>query len=187
MEFEITEETIGSEATDESLVVGIITGTLYDSEGNVKHSETVFNKITDAGDLWQATRIAAGINSNGISAPTAITGMKLGTGTTAESKAGAGAALVTYLTASNVPFDAGYPQVNNLGTTLGVNVTYQATWGAGVATSASINEVVIVNDSSTNATSTAANTISRGVFGSTVNKLSTDTFVVTWNHKQLGA
>lgn len=173
--------------TDETLVVGTITGTLYDENGNVKFEETIHNKITDAGDLYQATRIAAGVNSNGVSQPTLVTGMKLGTGSTAESKAGAGAALVTYLTASNVLFDSGYPQVNNLGSTLGVNVTYQATWAAGVATSSTINEVVIVNDAGTNATSSAANTISRGVFGSVINKLSTDTFVVTWNHKQLGA
>ena len=177
----------GDGKTDENVVHGFITAILLDENGNVKSEQTIHNKITDAGDLYQATRIAAGVNSNGVSQPTLVTGMKLGTGTTAEAKNGAGAAIVTYLTGSNQGLDSGYPQVNNLGACLGVNVSYQATWPAGTATSTTINEVVIVNDSSTNATSTAANTISRGVFGSTINKLSTDTLIVVWNHKQLGA
>jgi hypothetical protein len=172
---------------DESVVHGIITVRLYDVDGNVKHEETINNLITDAGDLYQATRIAAGVNSNGVSQPTLVTGMKLGTGTAAATKAGAGAALATYLTGSNRTFDATYPKVTNLGSGLGVNVEYKATWAAGTATSASINEVVIVNDAANNATSTDANTIARGVFGSTINKASGEALEVTWNHKQLGA
>jgi hypothetical protein len=164
---------------------GTITVKLFDENGDVKHEETVKNLITDAGDLYQATRIAAGVNSNGVSQPTLVTGMKLGTATTAAAKADAG--LATYLTASNVTFDAGYPQVSNLGAGLGVNVVYRCTWAAGVATSATINEVAIVNDAATNADSTAANTISRGVFGTTINKAAGEALEVTWNHKQLGA
>src|SRR6185503_15504992 len=101
--------------TDENVVVGTITIQLFDENGDLKEEQEFHNKITDAGDLYQATRIGAGVNSNGVSQPTLVTGMKLGTGTTAEAKSGAGAALVTYLTASNVSFNAGYPQVNNLG------------------------------------------------------------------------
>lgn len=174
-------------STDENVVHGTITVRLLDADGNVKHEETINNLITDAGDLYQATRIAAAVNSNSVSQPTLMTGMKLGTDTTAASKGGAGAALVQYLTGSNVSFDAGYPQVANLGSGLGVNVVYRATWDAGTATSATINEVVIVNDSGTNATSSAANTIARGVFGTTINKAAGEALEVTWNHKQLGA
>lgn len=174
-------------STDENVIHGFIRVELFDEDGNLKYSEDLHNKITDAGDLYQATRITAGINSNGVSQPTLVNGMKLGTGTTTEAKSGSGSALTTYLTGSNSTFDAGYPQVQNLGAGLGVNVVYQATWNAGTATSATINEVVIIVDSGTNATSSSANTISRGVFGSTVNKTATDTLVVTWNHKQLGA
>ena len=47
-------------------------------------------------------------------------------------------------------------------------------------------EVVVVNDAVTNATSTAANTISRAVFAA-INKGAADTLVATWNHKNLGA
>lgn len=174
-------------STDENVVHGVITVRVFDVDGNVKHEETIKNLITDAGDLYQANRIAAGVNSNGVSQPTLVTGMKLGTGTTATAKNGAGSSLATYLTASNAVFDSGYPQVSNLGAGLGVNVVYRVTWAAGVATSATINEVVIVNDAATNATSTAANTIARGVFGTTINKAAGEALEVTWNHKQLGA
>lgn len=183
---EIT-EILGAVSTDDSGSFGTIHAVLYDQDGNIKFEETIKNKITDAGDLYQATRVCAGINSNGVSQPTLVNGMKLGNGTTTESKSGAGAAIVTYLTGSNSTFDSGFPTVNNLGAGAGVSVTYQVTWPAGTATSTTINEVVICNDAATNATSTAANTISRGVFLSTVNKLSTDIFVCTWAHKQLGA
>lgn len=176
-----------SDNTDENVVHGFITASLYDENGNLKHEETIHNKITDAGDLYQATRIAAGINSNGVSQPTLVTGMKFGTGTTAEAKNGAGAALgATYFSGTNVSFDAGYPQVANLGAASGVNVVYQATLPPGAGTT-TLNEVVIVNDSATNATSTAANTIARGVFSSGIAKAAGDTLVVVWNHKQLGA
>lgn len=175
--------------TNESGAFGWITARLFNENGELIFEETVQNKITDAGDLYQATRIAAGVNSNGVSQPTLVTGMKLGTGTTAESKNGTGASVGsgTYITGSNKTFDSGFPQVNNLGAGLGVNVTYQATWAAGTATNTTINEVAIVNDAGTDAFSSAANTISRGVFQSTINKTSSDTLVVTWNHKQLGA
>lgn len=174
-----------NEFTEPSGTIGWITAKLYDAEGNLKHEETVRNKITDAGDLYIATRGIAGIG--GASDATKVSGMKLGTTATAASKAGAGAALVAYLSASNQAFDATYPQTVNLGTTLGVTMVYQVTWAAGTATSATINEVVIVNDAATNATSVAANTISRAVFASTINKGASDVLKVTWSHLQLGA
>lgn len=174
-------------STDTNVVYGTITVRVLASDGTVKHEETIKNLITDAGDLYQATRITAGVNTNGVSQPTLVTGMKLGTGSTVAAKNGTGSALITYLTGSNRALDSTYPQVSNLGAGLGVNVVYRVTWPAGVATSASINEVVIVNDSGTDATSTAANTIARGVFGSTINKAAGEALEVTWNHKQLGA
>jgi hypothetical protein len=164
---------------------GTITVKVLDEDGNVKHEETINNLITDAGDLYQATRIAAGVNSNGVSQPTLMTGMKLGTGSTAAAKADAGCA--TYLSGSNRTFDSTYPQVSNLGAGLGVNVVYRVTWPAGTATSASINEVIICNDAAADADSSAANTIARGVFGATINKAAGESLEVTWNHKQLGA
>lgn len=144
------------------------------------------NLITDAGDLYYAQKMIVGIAPASPSAPTAVSGMKLGTGTTAAAKSGSGAALVTYITGSNVAFDASYPQTANLGGGLGVNAVYKTTWAAGVATNAAITEAVIVNDAGTNATSSAANSIARVVF-TAVNKASADTLAITWNHKQLGA
>lgn len=157
---------------------------LFDENGALKQRDVVKNIITDAGDLYICQKGIVGISPANATAPTAMSGMKLGTGSTAVAKSGAGAALVTYLTASNIVFDATYPQTVNLGAGLGVTMVYKCTWGAGVATSASINEVVIVNDAATNATSSAANTSSRLV--PVVNKGALDTLAITWSHKQLG-
>lgn len=172
--------------TDSAGATGYGVAHLLDGDGRTKLLVPFCNTITDAGDTYNATRIVFGINSNGISAPTAASGMKLGTGTTAVSKSGGtGIALATYLTASNLAFDATYPQVAALGVNLGTNAVYKVTWAAGVATSATINEAVIVNDAATNATTTAANTYARTVFGTTINKASTDSLACTWNNKQL--
>lgn len=174
---------------DENVVHGTITVQKFDEDGNLIYEETVKNLITDAGDLYQATRIAAGVNSNGVSQPTLVTGMRLGTGTTATAKNGTGAALATYVTGSGFSraLDSGYPQVSNLGAGNGVSVVYQCTWPAGSATSSSLNEVVIVVDTiASDATSTAGNTVSRGLFGTTITKASNESLVVQWAHKQLG-
>lgn len=148
-----------------------------------------WNLITTAGDQYYARKAIAGISPANASAPTAANGMKLGTSTTAASKSGTNAALVAgYISGSNVAFDSTYPQAAAVaGTDTGWYAIYQTTWAAGVATSATINEVVIVNDQGTNATSTAANTYSRAVLPSTVNKTASTPLVIIWNHKFLGA
>jgi len=167
-------------------MVGYGVAELVDGDGRTKLLVPFHNLITDAGDLYYATKAIVGISPANASAPTAMTGMKLGTSSTAAAKNSTGAALVTYLTGSNASFDATYPQTANLGAGLGVNAVYKTTWAAGTATSSTINEVVIVNDSGTNATSTAANSASRAVL-TTVNKTASDSLAVTWNHKFLGA
>lgn len=166
-------------------VSGLVTVELHDDDGRLVWQETVHNIITDAGDLYLAQKAIVGISPANASAPTAMTGMKLGTGTTAASKAGAGAALVTYLSASNATFASTYPQTNNLGSGLGVEAVYQCSWAAGTATNSAITEVVIVNDAATNATSSAANTISRAVV-TAIDKTATTTLTITWRHKILG-
>ena len=158
---------------------------LFDADGNLKEEQLLKNLITDVGDLYYATRAIAGVLPSNTADATKMTGMKLGTGVTAAAKSGAGAALVTYKTASNLAFDAAFPVIQNLGAGLGVNGQYKTTWGAGVATDAALTEAVIVNDSSTNATSTAANTTHRVVF-TAINKTASDTLVITWNAKFLG-
>lgn len=176
----------GRSALDDQILKGHFAVELFDERGRLKFFEEGDNLITDAGDLYIAAKVITAIAPASASAPTAMNGMKLGTGTTAVAKAGAGGALVTYLTASNVAFDATYPQTSNLGAGLGVTAVYKTTWGAGVATNAAITEAAIVNDQATNATSTAANTISRIVF-TAVNKGASDTLAITWAHKFLGA
>lgn len=174
-------------AVDNNVLKGFVTVELKDKDGNIKLSYTMKNLITDAGDLYYATRGAAGVLPANVTDATKVTGMKLGTGSTAVSKAGAGSALVTYKSGTNVVFDATYPQVANLGSGLGVQIVYRTTFGAGVGTDTALAEVVIVNDAAVNATSTAANTISRVLFPSAINKGASDTLAVTWNHKFLGA
>lgn len=176
-----------SGVSDSTGIAGYGEAVLYGPDGEVKQRVEFRNLVTDTGDAYIAAKVITAIAPANAAAPTAMTGMKLGTGATAVAKNGAGAALVTYLTGSNVAFDATYPQTANLGAGLGVNAVYRCTWGAGVATNGAISEVVIVNDSGTNATSTGANTISRALFGTAINKTAGDTLVVTWNHKALGA
>jgi hypothetical protein len=158
---------------------------LFDKDGNLKDERRGGNLITDAGDLYIAGKVITGISPANPSAPTAMSGMKLGTGTTAVAKSGAGGALVTYISGSNNPFDSAFPVTQNLGAGLGVNAQYKTTWPAGDTTNAAITEAVIVNDAATDATSTAANTASRIVF-TAINKTASDSLVITWNHKFLG-
>jgi len=143
------------------------------------------NLITDAGDLYVAGKIVTAIGTAAPAAPTPANGMKLGTGVTAVAKSGAGGALVTYLAASNVAFDAAWAQTVNLGAGLGVNAQHKTTWIAGVATNSALREAVIVNDRATDATTTAANTYSRILF-TAIDKLAADSLAITWNYKALG-
>jgi hypothetical protein len=166
-------------------LIGVVQVQLFDQSGDLKVEEIIKNGITDVGDEYYAKKAIVGISPAGASATTPVDGMKLGTGTTAVSKAGAGAALVTYKSGSNVVFDATYPQAANLGSTLGWNAVYRTTWAAGVATDAALTEAVICNNQATNGAGTAANIISRVVF-SAINKTATDVLVITWNHKFLG-
>jgi hypothetical protein len=161
---------------------------LRDGDGAIKAMDVFANLITDAGDTYYAQKGIVGVAPASPSAPTAMNGMKLGTGSTAVAKNGAGGALVTYLSGSNVAFDATFPSAASLGAGLGANMTYKTTWGAGVATTASaITEVAVVNDQATNATSTAANTAARALLTGIASKGASDTLAVTWNHKALGA
>jgi hypothetical protein len=151
---------------------------LFDENGEIRNLGAALNLITQIGDQYYGER-ASGIASP----PAQVTGMRLGTGTTAAAKTGAGAAIVTYITASQVGIDATYPQSSLVGANR--QIRWQSTWGAGVATNAAIAEAVISNENPiTNVAGTAANTIARVYFGAgnTVNKAAGDTLVITWDH-----
>lgn len=159
---------------------------LRDEYGNLKELQPFANLITTSGDAYYAQKAIVSISPANAAAPTAANGMKLGTSTTAAAKSSTGSALVTYLSGSNIVFDATFPSAAAVGGDGGWNATYKSTWGAGVATSSTINEVAIVNDAATNANSTVANTYARAVL-TTVNKAAGDTLAITWSHKFLGA
>jgi hypothetical protein len=156
---------------------GLVIAEMYGPDGELKSRVATCNLVTAVGDQMYAAR-GAGIGSP----PNAPTGMKLGTGSTAVAKTGAGAALVTYLSGSQHAFDATYPQAS------GGVATYKVTWAAGEATTASaITEAVIVNETLSNATSTAANTASRVIISGVGSKGALDTLTITWTHTLLGA
>lgn len=174
----------GKGAADEVGLLGWGEAVLTGADGQVKTRSFFHNLVTDKGDQYYGER-ASGIGSP----PNQVTGMKLGTGSTAVAKTGAGAALVTYLSGSHQAITGGFPtstQPGGAGTAR--VIAWQSVWAAGVATTASaITEVVIVIDTLADATSTAANTIARALLTGISSKGASDTLTVTWNHSILGA
>lgn len=155
---------------------GTVIAELRGPDGNLKGYCETHNLVTAVGDQLYASR-GAGLTTSALP-----TGMKLGSGSTAVAKTGAGAALVTYLSGSNQAFDGSFPTVS------GGVATYKVTYAAGTATTASpITEVVIPTDAiSSNATSTAANTIARALLTGIGSKGASDTLTITWLHTILG-
>lgn len=174
-------------------VVGVGTYILTGPDGRIKQAGSVEvpiallqqgnfkNLVTDVGDEVISKRLAN-------VATTLPTGMRLGTGTTAVAKNGAGAAIVTYVTGSNVAMDGGFPTAVTKGAGAGWRTQYQAAWAAGVATVNGIAEAVITNESPlTNVAGTAANTFARALLSPVVNKGANDTLTIIWNVDILGA
>lgn len=161
-------------------ITGTVTAVLTGPDGVEKARCVTHNLVTATGDQYYAGRAAL---STGL--PSQVTGFRLGTGSTAVAKTGAGAAIVTYLSGSNKANDSGFP------TATGGVVTWKRTYAAGEATTASaITEVVlntdtIANDNAT--TATAANTIARALLTGIGSKGASDTLTITWTHTLLGA
>jgi hypothetical protein len=160
---------------DHSAVTGKVSWELRAADGALVRSGVTHNILTAYGERVMAERYA-GITG----ADAAATGMKLGTGTTAPAKTGAGSALVTYLTNSHNNFDSTYPK--SAAATDGRQITYKATYGAGSATSTSaITEVVLVNQATlTNATSASGETLARALLSGVGSKGAGETLTVTW-------
>lgn len=154
---------------------------LFGPDGELKDCGEFTNLITQVGDQYYGER-AAGIGSP----PAQVTGMQLGTGTTAVAKTGAGAAVVTYITGSAVAIDGSFPTSALSGSSR--RIQWKTTWGAGVATATGIAEVVLINQSvGTDSGAAAAATISRALISPAKDKGAADTLAVTWNHDLLGA
>ena len=155
---------------------------LFGPDGRLRLAVPFANLITDYGDQFYVQRGA------GVSAPAAVTGMRLGTGVTAVAKNLAGAAIVTYVAGSEKALDGGYPTVATKGAGLGWRATYQTTWGAGVATANGLAEAVVTNESPlTDVAGAVGNTVSRALLNPVVNKGAADTLVITWTHDLLGS
>jgi hypothetical protein len=149
-------------------------------DGEVKLDEIVENLITQVGDQYYGER-AAGLAG----APSVVTGMQLGTGSTAPTKTGAAAALGALVPSSLVAL-TGNPVSALNGAAR--RISYAASWGAGVATANGIAEVALVNQAiGTQTIAPAAATIARALLNPVVNKGANDTLAVTWHHDLTGA
>lgn len=160
---------------------------LLENPDGIVDLEPFANLITTAGDQYYAQKGIAAIAPVAPSAPTPASGMKLGTGTTAAAKSGAGAVIVTYISGSNNPFDAGFPTSSAVGGDTGWNANYKTSWLAGDVTNSAITEAAISNAAATDSNAEgAAGQYSRVVFAAK-NKTVDDSLVITWSHKFLGA
>lgn len=169
-------------------IVGHGSYVLLDERGRVKQHGSFTNLITDVGDEYYMKRALAAVAPAAPSDVNKITGMRLGTGTTAVAKNGAGAAIVTYVSGSNKALDASFPAASTLGAGAGWRGQYKTSWSAGQATASGIAEVVLSNETPlTDVAGSAANTIARALLSPVVNKGASDTLAVTWNHDFLGA
>lgn len=167
-------------AHDRVPILGYGAYLLRDERGQEKQAGHFLNLVTQVGDQWYGER-AAGVSG----APAAVTGMQLGTGTTAPAKTGAGAAIVT-LVASSLVALTGTPASSLSGSSR--RITYETNWVAGVATANSIAEVALVNQSTgTQTAAPASATIARALLSPTVNKAAGDTLQVLWLHDLAGA
>jgi hypothetical protein len=167
---------------------GLLAYTLRGPGGELKQAGVCANLITDAGDLYTANRIIAGVAPAAPADVTKAIGMKLGTGTTPAAKNAGGAVLGTYTAGSHRAFDAGKPDIVNLGAGLGVQARYVSTYPAGVVTQSGLAEAIIAIEATlTDATNTAGTTACRGLLSPVVNKGAADTLTLTWTWKYLGA
>lgn len=153
---------------------------LIGPDGHVKYEERGENLVTDYGDQFSAER-------EYLDGTDIVSGMRLGTGNTAASKSGAGAAIVTYISGSNEDLD-GAATDSDLGGGSGHRTEYECTWIAGDVTNAAIAEVVLSNETPlTDVAGAVGNTVARFVFAATIDKQAADTLVVTWQLDKLGA
>lgn len=152
---------------------------LRDKQHRIVQAVEFENLITQVGDQVIMERYA---NLNG--PPDVPTGMRLGANGsgTAAAKTGAGAAIAgTYVTGSNASFATGFPTSALNGSSR--RITWECVWAAGTATNANIDEWVVTNENPlTNVAGSAANTVSRAVTGTDINKTATDSLTITWTH-----
>lgn len=161
-------------------IAGFVQVRLTGPDGALKYYEEGRNLVTDYGDQHIARRMFD-------DAFDIVTGMRLGTGATAASKSGAGAAIVTYITGSQEALDTAATH-SDKGAGLGHRTTHVCTWIAGDVTNGAIAEVVLTDETPlTDTAGVAGDTVARFVFGATIDKQAGDSLEVTWNVDVLGA
>lgn len=162
-------------------VLGFVQARLFGPDGKLKQLEEGYNLVTDYGDEHVGERMYDDTF-------TIVTGMRLGNdGATAVAKAGAGAAMVTYISTSEEALDA-VPVGVDKGAGLGWRVPHICTWIAGDITDADIEEVVLTDETPiTNTAGVVGDTVARFIFGSPIDKQAGDSLEVTWNIDFLGA
>lgn len=166
--------------TDKVGIVGRVTATLIGPSGEIKAEHEGYNLVTDYGDEHVAKRMFD-------DAQDIVTGMRLGTGSTAAAKSGAGAAIVTYISGSQEALDS-TAAYSDKGAGSGGRVTHVCTWIAGDVTNSAIAEVVLTDENPlTDTAGVAGDTVARYVFPSTIDKQAGDSLVVTWQVDFLGA
>jgi hypothetical protein len=150
--------------------------------GEVRSRGEFANLVTGVGDQVYAER-GAGV-ANALPTPTCA---KLGTGTAAPTKTGAGAALQesAYIGTSSTVFDSTYPQSSLSGVYR--RITYKFTFGQNVGTTTTpIGEIALCNSVQADATAGAEATVSRALISPGA-KAPSDILTVVWVHDILGS
>lgn len=162
-------------------VLGFVQARLFGPDGKLKQLEEGYNLVTDYGDEHVGERMYDDTF-------TIVTGMRLGNDSvTVASKAGAGAAMVAYISTSEEALD-GVPVGVDKGAGLGWRVPHICTWIAGDITDSDIEEVVLTDETPiTNVAGVVGDTVARFIFGSPIDKQVGDSLEVTWNIDFLGA
>lgn len=156
---------------------GVVVAELRDRNGRLKQRVVTRNLVTGQGDKFAAAAM--------YTAAYATWGMKLGTATTAAAKTGAGSYIAAgdYVAGSAKALDDSTPKAG-----ASADITqFRRLWAAGEGTSATINRVAIVDNTTNAGEADATHTFAISVFASEINKTASDTLTVTWNVTFLGA
>ena len=156
---------------------GEVIAELRGPDGKLKQRLVTHNLVTDQGDDFAKSAIYTAAYSTW--------GMKLGTAETAAAKNGAGSFVAegSYITGSAKAFVATFPKEG-----ASANICqFQTLFEAGEGTSATINQVAIVDNTTDAYEANADHTFAISIFGATINKGADDTLTVTWNVTYTGA
>lgn len=164
--------------TNEKMTMsGEVTVELHDGDGNLKERQVFHNIVTDQGDDFAKSAIYTAAYS--------AWGMKLGTAATAASKSGAGSfvAVADYVSGSAQALDDSTPKEG----ASAIICQFRRLWAAGEGTSATINRVAIVDNTTDAGEADATHTYAIAVFSGQINKGAADTLTVTWNVTYTGS